>query len=90
MWLLRGLDFTAQALRRSLGTKSEELNVSFSKAYEGSLRQYHNFIVKGAFGLAMKACPYRTDFYAKLGSPPEKVDEELEKWLTALETIIAR
>jgi hypothetical protein len=38
----------------------------------------------------MKACPYRTDFYAKLGSPPEKVDEELEKWLNALEKIISR
>lgn len=90
MWLLRGLDFTAQALRRSLGDKSEELSVSFTRAYEGSLKQYHNFVVKGAFSLAMKACPYRTDFYAKLGSPPEKVDEELEKWLSALERIVKR
>lgn len=38
----------------------------------------------------MKACPYRKDFYAKLGSPPERVDEELEKWLAELETIVAR
>lgn len=90
MWLLRGLDFTAQALRRSLGDKSEELSTSFTKAYEGSLKQYHNFVVKGAFSLAMKACPYRTDFYAKLGSPPEKVDAELEKWLSALERIVKR
>ncbi|CAO1617808.1 unnamed protein product [Sympodiomycopsis kandeliae] len=90
MWLLRGLDFTAQALRRSQADKSEELSVSFTKAYEGSLKKHHSFIVKGAFSLAMKACPYRTDFYAKLGSPPEKVDEELEKWLSALQRIIKR
>lgn len=90
MWLLRGLDFTAQALRRSLTHQNEELSVSFTKAYEGSLRQYHNFVVKGAFALAMKACPYRKDFYEKLGSPQETVHVELEKWLAALETIIAR
>lgn len=90
MWLLRGLDFTAQALRRSLTNQSEELSESFTKAYEGSLRQYHNFIVKGAFGLAMKACPYRKDFYAKLGEPQEMVHQELEKWLAALEKIVKR
>lgn len=106
-----GLDFTAQALRRSIADPSEELSVSFTKAYETSLRQYHNFVVKGAFGvgacvrgvsgtalttaptascpqLAMKACPYRKDFYAKLGSPPEKVETELRKWLDALEKIV--
>ncbi|PWN35993.1 putative het-c2 protein [Meira miltonrushii] len=88
MWLLRGLDFTAKALRRSVNDKNEELATSFSKAYEGSLRQYHNFVVKGAFALAMKACPYRQDFFAKLGSPPEKVDVELHKWLDALEKIV--
>ena len=46
-----GLDFTAQALRRSIADPSEELSVSFTKAYETSLRQYHNFVVKGAFGV---------------------------------------
>lgn len=90
MWLLRGLDFTAQALRRSLTNQSEELSESFTKAYEGSLKQHHNFIVKGAFGLAMKACPYRKDFYAKLGEPQEMVHVELEKWLAALEKIVKR
>ena len=36
----------------------------------------------------MKACPYRADFYAKLGSPIEAVEEELSKWLAALDKII--
>lgn len=38
----------------------------------------------------MKACPYRKDFYAKLGSPPEKVSEELDKWLASLHDIVTR
>ncbi|PWN48438.1 putative het-c2 protein [Violaceomyces palustris] len=88
MWLLRGLDFTAQALRRSRNDKSEELAASFTKAYETSLRPHHSFVVRPIFSLAMKACPFRKDFYAKLGSPPEKVDEELERWLSALEKIV--
>jgi hypothetical protein len=50
-----GLDFTAQALRRSQTDKSEELTVSFTKAYEGTLRKYHNFVVKGAFGVSFAA-----------------------------------
>lgn len=31
LWLSRGLDFTAQALRRSIENPEEELNVSFTK-----------------------------------------------------------
>jgi hypothetical protein len=38
----------------------------------------------------MKACPYRATFYAKLGPPEANVDEELQKWLAALEAIIAQ
>ena len=40
--------------------------------------------------MAMKACPYRAAFYEKLGSPPEKVQEEMGKWLAALEIIVDR
>lgn len=36
----------------------------------------------------MKACPYRVEFYAKLGEPIEKVEQELVGWLVALEKII--
>lgn len=63
MWLLRGLDFTAQALRRSLGNKSEELTESFKKAYDGSLKQYHNFVVKGTFSVSF---PREYDRYMHL------------------------
>ncbi|TKY90905.1 hypothetical protein EX895_000903 [Sporisorium graminicola] len=89
MWLLRGLDFTAQAMRNSVNNKNEELATSFTNAYGTSLRPHHGMLVRPVFALAMKACPYRKDFYAKLGEPQSKVDEELEKWLAALEKIVA-
>lgn len=38
----------------------------------------------------MNACPYRADFYQKLGSPPEKVESELKTWSDALDNIITR
>lgn len=33
----------------------------------------------------MKACPYRKDFYEKLGGDPTTVEIELGDWLSALE-----
>lgn len=48
----RGLDFTAQALRRSISDKSEELSTSFTKAYETTLKQYHSFVVRPIFAVS--------------------------------------
>jgi hypothetical protein len=46
----------------------------------------------GWIQIAMKACPYRADFYSKLAADPgggpsmteDKVDNELNSWLSAL------
>lgn len=38
----------------------------------------------------MKACPYRTTFYPKIGEPPEVVMPKLEAWLSALEELVKR
>jgi len=84
----RGLDFTAQALRRNISNPSEELTQSFSEAYGVTLKKYHNFLVKGVFSVALKACPYRKDFYEKLGQDQTKVHEQMEAWLGALEKIV--
>jgi hypothetical protein len=48
-------------------------------------------MVKPIFSAAMSACPYRKDFYSKLGGEgdEEKVQSELRTWLAALERIIA-
>ena len=36
----------------------------------------------------MGACPYRKDFYAKLGSDNDKVFSDLRPYLAALEKIV--
>ncbi|KAG5646256.1 hypothetical protein DXG03_004083 [Asterophora parasitica] len=98
LWLLRGLSFTCTALQNSQANKSEELASAFTKSYEGTLKKFHNFVVKGIFSVAMKACPYRADFYTKLAADPkggapasqEKLNEELDKWLSALASIVTR
>ena len=46
----------------------------------------------------MKACPYRAVFYEKLAADPaggpavaqDRLDEELNKWLAALDSIVTR
>ncbi|EIW83410.1 glycolipid transfer protein [Coniophora puteana RWD-64-598 SS2] len=98
MWLLRGQSFTCKALQSAQGNPSQELSEAFTKGYEGSLKKHHNFVVKGVFSVAMKACPYRKDFYEKLktdpaGGPPvdeAKFNEGLDQWLTSLESIVNR
>ncbi len=49
MWLLRGLSFTCKALQNAQANKSAELSAAFTQAYEATLKQYHNFLVKGVF-----------------------------------------
>jgi hypothetical protein len=44
--------------------------------------------VKGIFAVAMKACPYRVDFYKKLGDDQEKVSAQMKEWLAALDKIV--
>ncbi|KAF1811556.1 glycolipid transfer protein [Eremomyces bilateralis CBS 781.70] len=88
LWLNRGLDFTAQSLRRNLTVPAEELSASFRAAYADTLKPHHSFLVKPIFSAAMGACPYRADFYAKLGDDAARVDALLREWLDALERIV--
>ncbi|KAL9120756.1 MAG: hypothetical protein Q9187_002690 [Circinaria calcarea] len=85
LWLVRGLDFTAQALRHNISNPSDELSTSFRNAYAGTLKPHHSFLIKPVFSAAMSATPYRKDFYAKLDNDPIKGRQELEIWLSALE-----
>ncbi|KAM3423571.1 hypothetical protein BST61_g997 [Cercospora zeina] len=89
LWLNRGLDFTAQSLRRNVDTADEELAASFREGYGKTLKQHHSFLVKPIFSAAMSATPYRKDFYAKLGDDQERVNKELHEWLKGLEKVVA-
>ncbi|KAJ1648516.1 hypothetical protein J3B02_000137 [Coemansia erecta] len=88
LWLKRGLDFTAKGIARNIANSSEELSDSFTDAYAKTLKEFHNFIVKGVFNLAMKACPARNDFYAKLGGSYEDIVGDLRVWVDALQKLV--
>ncbi|BCR93776.1 GLTP domain-containing protein [Aspergillus luchuensis] len=89
LWLVRGLDFTAQALRHNLNNGSTELSDSFREAYGNTLKPHHSFVIKPIFSAAMSATPYRKDFYAKLGEDQAKVNESLNAEVVALEKNVA-
>ncbi|KAL2761069.1 hypothetical protein ACRALDRAFT_2096525 [Sodiomyces alcalophilus JCM 7366] len=88
LWLTRGLEFTCIALSQNVAKPSEELADSFRAAYGTTLKPHHSFIVKPIFSAAMSACPYRADFYSKLGDDPAKVAEQLRVYLAALDKIV--
>lgn len=99
---MRGLDFTAQALRQDLiansgvladdAKPSQELADSFKASYKQTLAPYHGFLVKPVFNMAMSATPYRRDMYAKIvgeGADPAIAQEQMDKWVRALEERIS-
>lgn len=88
LWLTRGLRFTLVAMERNVKNPDEELATSFTKSYNETLSKHHSMFIRPVFKLAMNACPYRKDFYAKLGSPLEKVMEQIKAWLAALNKIV--
>lgn len=88
LWLSRGLQFTAQAMRETVDSPDKELTKTFTDAYGKTLSKYHSFLVKPIFKLAMKACPYRKDFFERLGEDQDKVLAQLKEWLDALEKIV--
>ena len=53
MWLLRGLSFTCKALQKTQANKKEELVTAFTNSYEGTLKKFHNFVVKGIFAVSL-------------------------------------
>lgn len=89
LWLSRGLQFTAQAMRETVDNPAKELTVTFTDAYTKTLSKFHGILVKPVFKLAMKACPYRKAFFEKLGADQDKIAKQLGEWLEALEKIVA-
>lgn len=98
VWLVRGLDFTAQALRADLTTNAsvaaveqkptKELADGFRASYKNTLAPHHGLLIKPIFSAAMSATPYRKDFYVRLsgeGTDPEATRKELERWVAGLE-----
>ncbi|TID30884.1 hypothetical protein CANINC_000532 [Pichia inconspicua] len=88
LWLVRGLQFTAVAMRKCIDNPDGELSKCFEKSYGETLTKYHNMLIRPIFKLAMKACPYRKDFFEKLGNDLNKVNEQLVAWVEGLEEVV--
>lgn len=85
---ISGLEFTCLALSANVANPSEELADSFRNAYGSTLKPHHSFLIKPVFSAAMSACPYRNDFYTKLGADQDKVSTDLRVYLAALDKIV--
>lgn len=90
LWLTRGLEFTCQAMQKALDNQDWELSKCFEKSYSETLSQYHSFLIKPVFKLAMKACPYRADFFKKLGDPLDTVVAQLKAWVQGLAAVVTQ
>ncbi|TRM67446.1 glycolipid transfer protein domain-containing protein [Schizophyllum amplum] len=90
--LIRGLAFTCRALQNMQNDRSSELHVCFKRSYDVVLRKHHNVIIRSAVAVAIRAVPYRHDFYQRIsqGGDIAKLDVELEKWLRGLDAIVSR
>ncbi|KAI9021255.1 putative glycolipid transfer protein [Hyaloraphidium curvatum] len=88
MWLRRGLEFVSAALSKLEADDKLELSTAFSSAYKETLSQYHSFLIKPIFSAAMGACPYRKDFFTKLGSPADKVNQQFGEFVPALAKVV--
>jgi hypothetical protein len=51
LWLLRGQQFTCKGLQNAQANASQELPEAFGKAYDSTLKPFHNFIIKGVFAV---------------------------------------
>lgn len=89
LWLIRGLDFTAQALRENIAKPTQELSESFRAAYGNTLKPHHGFLIKPVFSAAMSATPYRKAFYEKLGEDTSKIESQMETEVAALEKAVS-
>jgi len=88
LWLSRGLQFTEAAIRQTLDHPEKEMTETFTTAYKNTLIKYHSMFVRPIFKLAMKACPYRRDFFAKLGNDQAKVLQQMKEWVNSLASIV--
>ncbi|KAG0704576.1 glycolipid transfer protein domain-containing protein [Suillus ampliporus] len=90
--LTRGLTFLCRALQHMQNDPSMELHACFKRSYDEVLRHHHTFFVRSLAAVAVRAAPYRRDFYTRIsqGAPVEKLDEELARWLSGLDVIVMR
>eukprot|EP00730_Choanoeca_flexa_P003736 TRINITY_DN11492_c1_g2_i1.p1 TRINITY_DN11492_c1_g2~~TRINITY_DN11492_c1_g2_i1.p1 ORF type:complete len:200 (+),score=51.55 TRINITY_DN11492_c1_g2_i1:39-638(+) len=84
LWLKRALTFIRIFLRELV--KGEKPADAATTAYGESLRQYHNFLVRGIFSVAMRACPTREKLMATLAKDSGLDDAGVVAQIQTLQT----
>ncbi|MED6279999.1 Pleckstrin y domain-containing A member 8 [Characodon lateralis] len=67
LWLRRGLKFLKEFLSEINGGE-KDIQTALNNAYGKTLRQYHGWVVRGVFALALRAAPTYQSFTAALVS----------------------
>ncbi|KAJ8415877.1 hypothetical protein AAFF_G00404340 [Aldrovandia affinis] len=65
LWLKRGLKFLKEFLSE-VNTGERDIYAALNNAYGKTLRQYHGWVVRGVFALALRAAPSYGGFMAAL------------------------
>uniref|UniRef100_A0A2C9JUP5 Pleckstrin homology domain-containing family A member 8 n=1 Tax=Biomphalaria glabrata TaxID=6526 RepID=A0A2C9JUP5_BIOGL len=65
LWLKRSLEFIREFLREC-SSGSTDMSICASNAYSRTLKNYHGWVVRGVFAVAVKALPYRETFVSHL------------------------
>jgi len=87
-WLTRGLEFTSSSIKNSVENPDKELSQSFTDVYQTTLKPYHSWIMSTGFQTALKAVPYRKDFFPKLGDDQAKVSTQATEWLGGVDGVL--
>ncbi|XP_059175257.1 pleckstrin homology domain-containing family A member 3-like [Physella acuta] len=82
LWLKRSLEFIREFLREC-SSGSTDMDVCASNAYSRTLKNYHGWVVRGVFAVAVKALPYRETFICHL-AVGDKVDPTSRQFEHAL------
>uniref|UniRef100_A0A3Q2CWW9 Pleckstrin homology domain-containing family A member 8 n=1 Tax=Cyprinodon variegatus TaxID=28743 RepID=A0A3Q2CWW9_CYPVA len=67
LWLRRGLKFLKEFLS-GVNAGEKDIQAALNNAYGKTLRQYHGWVVRGVFALALRAAPTYQSFTAALVS----------------------
>nr|XP_019949043.1 PREDICTED: pleckstrin homology domain-containing family A member 8 [Paralichthys olivaceus] len=78
LWLRRGLKFLKEFLSE-VNAGERDIQGALNNAYGKTLRQYHGWVVRGVFALALRAAPSYPSFTAALVS---RVGDELKSGFT--------
>jgi hypothetical protein len=81
LWLKRALEYIVIFLGLVSGGNPPELPKCAQAAYDQTLSRVHGMLTRGAFNLALRLAPSRSDFVASFGPDPAAVESQMKAFL---------